>query len=341
MMKNKFTRGGRWLSGVITLTLMTTIGPASSEEFLGHPLVLDSQGNILPWYAPNDPGQSYHQFLTKRWSFIKNGNFPDPQHPTYQQYYLQSGFNTKDAFDGKGINPDNWENCISESMPNWFESARLYYAYSGDVSVMAFAKGLIDYSLVHAINPGSSTWPWPNCPETGGDSGEIDVRGFTKNGFKTHEALVGYIGDMGLTYFRMYQYSGETKYLNAAIKIADTLAAKARVGNGTKSVWPYSVVMDTGEIRYEYGANFMGCYDLLNHLIIADLGNVAAYTQARTKCRDFFLNYPMKTGYWADGHPDVINIGNTYRSNTPKSNVALYMLDHPSFDPNFSANLPA
>jgi len=40
-------------------------------------------------------------------------------------------------------------NDIGEKIPNWFESARLYYAYSGDASVMAIVKGLVDHTVEH------------------------------------------------------------------------------------------------------------------------------------------------------------------------------------------------
>jgi len=47
------------------------------------------------------------------------------------------------------LEPDTWMNDIGEKIPNWFESARLYYAYSGDASVMAIVKGLVDHTVEH------------------------------------------------------------------------------------------------------------------------------------------------------------------------------------------------
>ena len=43
-------------------------------------------------------------------------------------------------------------NDVGEKIPNWFESARLYYAYTGDISVMNIVKGMVDYSLSHGIS---------------------------------------------------------------------------------------------------------------------------------------------------------------------------------------------
>ncbi len=94
---------------------------------------------------------------------------------------------------------------------------------------------------------------------------------------------------MGLTYYRMYQFTGEKKYLNAALNVADVLAKNAKTGNQDESVWPYRVVMDSGRITAPYGANWTGCYMLLDNLIRANLGNVNAYTDARDKAKDFLL----------------------------------------------------
>jgi hypothetical protein len=315
-------------------TYFTLVSPAPT--FLGHEVKVDAQGKLVPWFAP--AANAYHEFLTKRWNFIKSGSFPTPGNPTYPQYFLHSGFATTNP----GIDPDYWMNAISEVVPNWFESARLYYAYSGDAAPLALAKAVMDHSLTNGISP--ANFAWPNLPYTGGNHSEVPIRGFFSNNiFKQHETQPGYAGDMGLAYFRMWQYSGEQKYLTAAINTANTLAAKARVGSATQSIWPYSVVMDTGEITSEYGANFMGCYELFSHLIAANANpsKNADYEAARTKCRNFLLNFPMVTGYWADGHPDNLIHSNQNRSNTPKSNVALYMLDFPGFDPNFTTNLPA
>jgi hypothetical protein len=49
----------------------------------------------------------------------------------------------------------------------------------------------------------------------------------------------------------------------------------------------------------------------------------------------------MQTGYWTDGHTDNNVNSNTYKSNMSASNVALYMLDHPEFNPNWKTDVPA
>src|SRR6478672_2347495 len=99
--------------------------------------------------------------------------------------------------------------------------------------------------------------------------------------------------------------------------------------------------MNTGKVTAEYGANWMGCYMLLDNLVKSNLGNVAAYIDACKKVREFILKYPMKTGYWTDGHTDNNVNSYTYKSNMSASNITLYMLDHPEFNPDWKTDVPA
>lgn len=304
--------------------------------FCTHKVVLDNQNRIIPWYTPRE--KAYDHFLHLRWDFIKT-RVPDSPGPgprsEYPQYYFYCAFRDSN----KILLPDSWMNDIGEKIPNWFENARSYYAYSGDESVMNIIKDFVDYTLDNGTS--SPEFAWPNFPYTAANAGDILFRGFTNAGrLLLHEIQVDHAGEMGLTYFRMYLYTGEEKYLAAAINVADVLAKNARTGNKEQSVWPYRVVMDSGRITAPYGANWTGCYMLLEHLIRADIGNVIAYKPARDKARDFILQYPMKTGYWTDGHSDTDIKSNTYKSNQSASNATLCLFDYPDLDPEWMKDIP-
>jgi hypothetical protein len=308
----------------------------TDTTFCTHKVVLDEQGKIVPWYSPAE--NAYDHFLKLRWDFIKT-KVPDSPGPGsrsgYPQYYFYCAFNVRND----SIVPDTWMNDIGEKIPNWFENARLYYAYSGDTTVMKIIKDLIDYTLEHGTS--SPDFAWPGFPYTTTNAGDTLFRGFTSAGrLALHEIQVDHAGEMGLTYFRMYQFSGEEKYLKAAINVAYVLAKNAKRGNRNESVWPYRVVMDSGRITAPYGANWTGCYMLLENLIRAGLGNTDAYGKARDKARDFLLNYPVKTGYWTDGHSDTDVKSNTYKSNLSASNMTLCLFDYPELDPEWKSNIP-
>jgi hypothetical protein len=304
--------------------------------FCTHNVVLDEQNKIVPWYSPAE--NSYDHFLRLRWDFIKTkvpySPGPDPR-SRYPQYYFYCAFNERND----SILPDVWMNDIGEKIPNWFENARLYYAYSGDETVMKLMEDFIDYTLEHGTS--SKEFAWPGFPYTTANAGDTLFRGFSNHyALVLHEIQVDHAGEMGLTYFRMYQYSGEKKYLNAALNIADVLARNAATGASTESVLPYRVVMSDGKITAPYGANWTGCYVLMESLIRADLGNVDAYIHARDEIKNFLLNYPMKTGYWTDGHSDTDVKSNTYKSNLSASNMTLCLFDYPDLDPEWRSDIP-
>jgi hypothetical protein len=306
------------------------------DSFNNHIVVLDDQSKIISWITPQS--KAYDQFLHQRWNFIITmvpySPGPAPR-SSYPQYYFYCAYRYKAG----NLEPDTWMNDIGEKLPNWFESARLYYAYTGDITVMTIIKNFIDYALDHGRSP--SGFSWPGFPYTTTNAGDTEFRGFTSSKrFVLHEVQVDHAGDIGLTWYRLYQYTGDNKYKTAAIKMANTLAVKVRTGSAMQSPWPYRVIMSTGKVTAEYGANWAGCYTLLDNLIMANLGNVAAYRNACKKVKDFILQYPMKTGYWTDGHTDADVNSNTYKSNMSASNIALYLLDHPEFDTNWKNDLP-
>ena len=327
---------------VIILSLMLLVSCMSRKEnvtetvFCTHNVVLDEQDKIIPWSKPRD--KAFDHFLRLRWDFIKNRvpNSPGPEpRSRYPQYYFYCAFKVSND----SILPDSWMNDIAEKIPNWFENARLYYAYTGDSSVMTIVKDFVDYTLEHGTS--SPEFAWPNFPYTTTNAGDTVFRGFSNAGrLVLHEIQVDHAGEMGLTYFRMYQFTGDEKYLKEAINVADVLEKNAKKGNKDESVWPYRVVMDSGRVTAPYGANWTGCYMLLDNLVKYGVGNVSAYADARDKARDFLLEYPMKTGYWTDGHTDTDVKSNTYKSNLSASNMTLCLFDYPQLDPDWEVNIP-
>ena len=209
----------KYIALILLTAFSVNVNSQSDTLFCTHNVSLDSTGKIIPWYVPAD--KAYDHFLHLRWDFIKTrvplspGPLPRSLYP---QYYFYCAYK-----DNHGtLEPDTWMNDVGEKIPNWFESARLYYAYTGDMSVMNIVKGMVDYDLNHGIS--SSGSEWPGFPYTTTNAGDTIFEGFTTGGhFAKHELQVDHAGDMGLTYYRMYQFYGDKKYLDAAIRVADVL----------------------------------------------------------------------------------------------------------------------
>jgi hypothetical protein len=131
----------------------------AEDVFNGHKVVLDKQNKIIPWSVPVE--NAYDHFLRLRWNFIKT-KVPDcpgpPPRSSYPQYYFYCAFRDKNGV----LVPDTWMNDVAEKIPNWFESGRLYYAYTGDATVMTLVKRLMDYTL----SPGRTFPIRRQTPET-------------------------------------------------------------------------------------------------------------------------------------------------------------------------------
>ncbi len=300
-----------------------------------HRVVHDGNNKIISWIVPQS--LAYDRFLRDRWNFILRGipNSPGPApRSLYPQYYFYC------AYKDQQMIPDTWMNDIGEKIPNWFESARLYYQYCGDRRPLDIVRKMIIYAIDHGTS--APSFAWPNFPYTTTNAGDTLFRGFTDSKkLVLDEVQVDHAGDMGFTYYKMYLMTGEEKFRISAVQVADALASHARLGSATQSVWPYRVVMRDGRVTAEYGANWMGCYSLLDHLCKAKIGNVTEYLAALLKVRNFILEFPMKSGYWTDGHTDTDVNSNTYKSNMSASNFTLYLFDHPDFDPAYKSDIPA
>jgi hypothetical protein len=308
----------------------------SPDSICQHKVILDKDSKILSWMTPQS--NAYDQFLHLRWNFVKTRAEMSPgpaPRSNYPLYYFWCELKEKD---GKIIQSGPM-NDIGEKIPNWFENARLYYAYTGDFSVMKIMKDFVDYTIKHGTS--ASDFAWPNFPYTTTNGGDTIFRGYSNSKrLALHEIQVDHAAEMGLTYYRMYLFFGDQKYLNAAMDVANTLVKHLRTGSATQSPWPYRVIMDSGKITSEFGANWSGAFMLFDNLIKANLGNIKAYKNARTQIIKFIAEHPMKTGYWTDGHSDTDVKSNTYKSNLSNSNAVLCMFDYPEFNAQWKENIP-
>ena len=304
--------------------------------FCGHEVRLDDQQKLLPW--KDAAANAYDHFLRLRWSFVETkapvSPGPAPR-SSYPQYYFYCAF----IDSANVLLPDMWMNDVGEKIPNWFESALSFYAYTGDMKPLTITKGMIDYVLDHGITP--SSYSWQNFPQSASDAGATEFRGFTTaKRFSTDDVQVDHAGDIGATFYRMYLFYGDSKYKNAAINVANVLAKKIGPGTATQSPWPYVVNMKSGKVVSDYGTNWFGCLRLLKMLVQDNVGDVKAYKSTYEKARKWVLQYPAKNGLWVDGHTDNLTHGTTNLSNMSASNAGLFIADFKDFDIGWKTTLP-
>ncbi len=113
----------------------------------------------------------------------------------------------------------------------------------------------------------------------------------------------------------LYKITGRRKYLDATVRIADTLAARIKPGDAENSPWPYRVNATTDEVHKEtrrnqtsiasYTSNYTGALRLFNDLTALKAGNAKAYTRARYSRRlaQGISHQDQQVGPVLRGHP--------------------------------------
>ena len=303
-------------------------GVCSAETLRYHTLVVDAQNKIIPWFTPAT--NAFDNYLDKCWAWAVAA--PNDSHglPISFLYCAWNPGNPPTA-------DTSWENDVGEKIPNWVESARLYYQYCGDRAPLDYVKRLVDYSLEHGQTP--TNHAWPDFPVGTANAGDTEFRGFT-GVWALWDCHVDLAADIGFSMYRMYQMYGDAKYRDKAIHVADLLAAKMVPGTATNSPWPYVINSQTGANQSRYAASWDGALQLFDLLIENNHGAVSNYVSARATLKNWLLTYPMQNGNWVDGHSDVRINGTGNWSTTCASDMCLYLLEHPGWDTNFLTDVP-
>ena len=149
-------------------------------------------------------------------------------------------------------------------------------------------------------------------------------------------------GSFGAELVTLYEITGERRYLETALKIADTLARTAKPGDADHSPWPFRVHAVTGETfaskngRFDYTTNWTGALRLFDGLIALHEGRVSEYQRTRDRVSEWLRAYPVKSLRWGPFFEDV-NVYSDTQINA--GTLALYSLEHPGWLPDANAAL--
>jgi hypothetical protein len=151
-------------------------------------------------------------------------------------------------------------------------------------------------------------------------------------------------GSFGAELIMLYKKTGNTRYLNAAIKIADTLASKVTPGDAQNSPWPFRVSTDTGKVGEQehngklyvasYTTNWSPTLQLFSDLEGLNKGRADAYHRAASLATAWLKKYPLVTNAWGPFFEDVGEYSDTEIN---ADTMAAYILKHPAWDPNGQA----
>ena len=308
---------------------------APSSRLNDHQVRTDTSGKLISWIAPQD--RAYDEVLRLAWAWLLNSapTVSNGLKAYYSYPYL----------DARRLAPANWPHNPAGAFAFLTESALLYYHYSGNVAPVTLAQQVLDYHLAHGLTP--STWIWPDMPYASSDPGATEYRGATDTSFSCcgRGDGVGVIepdksAQLGHALVMMYQFGGNTVYSSAAIRIADTLAARVRPGDSTHSPWPFRVYAQTDVVREQYTANAIAPIVLFDDLIRLNLGNVGAYTTARQTAWTWLMRYPIQNSTWSNYFEDVPIQSDLSNYNQLVANeTAKYLLSHPEQDASWEADV--
>jgi hypothetical protein len=292
----------------------------------GHPVQLDDKGKLLPWPMPDDIGYSYSSHFLTQWTILWD------QHNRQRLHYFYCCFDfDRTTFE---LAPDpHWVNStgyLRAMMEGFIE--RLY-PYTGDPRTLTFLQSFVDYELENGTTP--EGYAWAQVPYASANPGTKHYSGWSQLGAEDFvEPHV--VGEDGYGYLRLYEMTGNTKYLRAAIHCADALVKNYKVGDENNSPWPVRLYARDGKAEGRpmgpYSANVSEPIMLFDELIRLKQGDVDGYTRVRAGAWDWFQKYPLANNVWVGYFEDTVaSMGNM--NQVIPLEFARYVLLHPDKDP--------
>jgi hypothetical protein len=323
-------RRGRFalLLGLILVGGCCLPGASAAATLDTHTVVLDGQGEIIPWTT--NPGDGYDRVMFLSWDMLLNRLPNDPNNHLPTVY-------THSEYDPNDLGGTSWPNNPAGKNAMLADSASMYYFYSGNTGVVTLVSGLLNHQLQYGTTP--ANYFWAGVPYSTGAGGSVTYGNDSSNeGTGVLEPdKVGELGYHG--YLRFYELTGNTNYLNAAIACANQLALHIRTGDATHSPWPFRVVAQTGATSQseEYCADVVAPIRLFDELVRLGLGNTSTYQTARQTAWNWLMTYPMTNQVWANYFEDVLPKPNDLSNHNQydPGETACYLLEHPELDTNW------
>jgi hypothetical protein len=310
-----------------------------ADTIVYHPVRVDHKGHILPWYSDN-LGQSYDHVLERVWTFWKNMEVDS----NGMQYYMNHQV-WDPRHDKRGLGGDQ----LNMALSSW----DLYYNYTGDEAIIRNMKYMADYYLANSLSPATATWPdLPYPYNMNVESGIYDGDMIIGKGYTQPDKA----GSFAFELVHLFKKTGDEKYLNAAIKIANTLASKVQPGDQDNSPWPFKVNAQTGEVgvlidkvtwyegmdkdlqksgshtKSSYTTFFTGTLNLFKELIAMNKGNTSDYKKAFDIAVNWFKKYPVKSNKWGPFFEDIPRWSDTQIN---AITFAMFLMENPELDPNW------
>lgn len=348
----------------------TVVSTKPSAVLNGHPVALDSAGSLITWLPQTG---WFDQVITRAWRFLAHvpeavqaapfnsailllGGDGQP-HPTF---YFYSFF----VVDADPFQPAPYKHNPAGLYAMIIDSALAYYPYSGDEQAIDLAAKVLDYDLAYGLT--NDEGAWPRVPYASAEPGAPIYEGIAEGlqngaGDGTGHIEPDKVGEWGYSVLRLYEQTGDARYLAAARHAAVALARNVRVGDASHSPWPFRVsALDNvtltpanpapGATSDDYCADVIGPIRLFDEMIRLGIGDKPLFQRARRIAWNWLMKYPMQNGQWANYFEDIptqpLPDGTRYRMGVSNTNVnqyipmetARYLIEHPELDVNWMAD---
>jgi len=303
---------------VVTAVDATTIA--------GHPVQLDSARKLLPWPMPDNTGYSYSGYVLSQWTIL----WDQYNRQRLPYYYCCFDFD-RTTFE---LMPDkHWANSTGYLRAMMTGFIERLYPYTGDPHTLEFLESLVDYELENGLTPDG--YAWSRVPYPSANPGSPRYTGWSEHGEDFVEPHV--VGADGYAYLRLYEMTGNTKYLRAAIRCAEALVKNYKSGDEHLSPWPMRCYARDGKAdgnvkMFPYSANVVEPIMLFDELIRLRQGNSDSYKKVREGAWTWLMRYPMQSNTWVGYFEDVPGSMENMNQVIPLE-LARYLLLHPELDP--------
>jgi len=301
------------------------VSTVDEPSIAGRAVALDSNGKLLPWPMPENTGYSYSSYFLSQWTVIWD------QYNRQRLPYFYCCFD----FDRKTyelIPDEHYVNSTAYLRAMMQGFVERLYAYTGDPRTLEFLQNFVDYELEHGTTP--ANYAWSGVPYPSANPGAREYSGWSEHGEDFIEPHV--VGEDGYAYLRLYEMTGKTKYLQAAIRCAAALVKNFKTGDKDNSPWPFRCHARDGSLANgkgmgPYSANVVEPIMLLDELIRLRQGDVDSYQRVRDGAWTWLMKYPMVNnvwvGYFEDVGPNMENMNQVI-----PLEFARYVLLHPEKD---------
>jgi len=324
-----------WRTGLAILWLVSALAAQTRKPFpvvstvdqpeiAGRTVQLDGQGKLLPWPIADDTGYSYSSHFLTQWTIL----WDQYNRQRLPYYYCCFDF---DRATYEMVPDRHWANSTGYLRAMLQGFMERLYPYTGDARTLVFLQDFVDYELENGLTP--EGYAWPQVPYASANPGAERYTGWSVHGEDYIEPHV--VGEDGYAYLRLYEMTGNTKYLRAAIRCADALVKNYKSGDEKNSPWPVRCYARDGKAEGgpmgPYSANVIEPIMLFDELVRLGHGDVAGYARVRAGAWDWFQKYPLTNNVWVGYFEDVApSMGNM--NQVIPLEFARYVLLHPEKD---------